>query len=123
MSEPMDAQTAGLGAAALVLIGAAYKFLRIIKGDSRADRAAAFADQLRAEMGEKIKHLEERVDKFAAERNEAKEIAARLGEQVKSLSAQVEQLTRDKTEMGAVINALRAELRAYEGRAMPMQEI
>lgn len=85
MSDPIDAQTAGVSAVVVAAIGLAYRFFRVIKGDARADRATEFADKLRGEMADRMKELEERADRFAGERNAAMERAATLAERVKVL--------------------------------------
>lgn len=71
----------------MAVIGLAYKFWRLVKGDNRSDKAAD-------DMAARMRELEARADKFAAERNDAVVIAARFEEQNRALLAEIERLKK-----------------------------
>lgn len=98
MSDPDTTTVASVGAGAAVLLGFAYRFFRLVKGDNKADRVDAVSEALRTNMMAENAELKKRADVFAGERNAALITTATLEERNRALTAEVERLKKELAE-------------------------
>lgn len=89
-----------IGAAALAL---AYKLWRLVKSDRREDRADDMAERIRTALLAETKELRERADRFASERNTAREAAATAAAENRALVERQKELTAEITRLRELV--------------------
>lgn len=104
---PSSGIWAAAGSAVILLIGGAYKAVRMIKGDIREDKTLSNLDKFAERQTARVKDLEEqlekmstskdeRIDKLLNDKNALSELTGKLQGEIMGLNTRIEDLTHIK---------------------------